>query len=193
MRALLLLLSSCGLFDPPEKTPAPAPTPPDDMEEMADKKDVHMPGPAKLDPIDWVAAFERQKLPPEAVTADVQGAAKVSGVPVLLPSESDLLDDVRIFSGEGWYSATFGDDAHQVMVRGTRLSRSVDLPEADKSRMGAGDEVRVTTTEGIVTASFSLYGAAYNLEIECTKSADYCTEATALEYVEKLGIAGKKP
>ncbi|MEN0067772.1 MAG: hypothetical protein AAGA48_36925 [Myxococcota bacterium] len=192
---VLLLIAGCGLFDP---NPPPEPVDPiDPMEEMTEKKTVRMPGNRRLDPIDWVQALKRERIDKAFVTEDVDKALQKSGVPVLLPNEPALLGDIQVFSGEGWYTATLGDAEHQVLIRGSRAAHSVDFTEEERSRMGKRDEVTFTRTEGIVTASFSLFGAAYNLEIECTKgpNAPACAdESTARRYVKKLRYAGdKKP
>ncbi len=189
----LLLAAGCGSVRP---APEPTPEAPEAMAEMAAKKAVKQPGEVHLDPIDWKAAFERQRIDPAYVTDAVTRARAESDVPILLPNEPAMLGDLKIYSGKGWYSATVADDAHQIMIRGSRAARSVAWTVEQKARTGALGEVVFTSTEGIVTASFSLYGAAYNLEIECTRgeAGDACRdEATARQYVEKLGLAGDMP
>jgi len=186
-------LASCGLFQPPAAPPPEAPDP-DPMVEMSEKKAVKMPHDDRLDPVDWKAAFARQRIDDAYVTDEIRAARQVSDVPVLLPNDPELLRDVKIYSGEGWYSATLKSADRHVLVRGTRRAHSVDLTDADQAHLGASDTVMTSVTEGIVTASFSLFGAAYNLEIECMTEPSACAdESTARQYVQGLGLAGAKP
>lgn len=196
MLAFLSFVSwTLGCGGPPAPPEAPDPTYVDPKVEMAEKKKIKMPGKLRLDPIDWKKAFVRQRIDDALVPPSVAEARTKSEVPILLPNEPALLENLQIYSGTGWYSATLTGEDRQVMIRGTRAARSYDWNDADKKHFGASEDVTVTMTEGIVTASFSLYGAAYNLEIECNQgeAGEACRdEATARRYVEKLGLAGSK-
>ncbi|MEO0601880.1 MAG: hypothetical protein AAF211_10615 [Myxococcota bacterium] len=191
MRFVLLALVGCG-------SPKPAPVNPDPpadeaMAEMGAKKMVKHLEKAHLDPIDWKKAFERRSIDPVYVTDAVKQARTKSDVPVLLPNDPELLENLKIYSGDGWYTATLKKGDRQVFVRGTRASHPYEWSDADRQHMGKKEDVRITTTEGIVTASFSLFGAAYNLEIECSggEEADPCKDdVTARRYVKNLGLAG---
>lgn len=196
---MLALGSGCGWFAAPTDDAAePAPTPPEPngMAEMAEKKAVQMPTDGRLDKVDWDKAFERNRVAERFVTEDVQRAVEKSGVPILLPSTESLLENLAIYAGEGWYTATVSDADHQILIRGTRHAHSVDLDDKTKAAMGAPADLVLTRTEGIWTGSFSEYGAAYNLEIECPKgpNAPACKDdETIRAYVKKLALVGVRP
>lgn len=164
----------------------------DEMDEMEAKQAVNRPGPPTLDAVDWQGAFARQRIDSASLPASARQTIGKAIVPVLLPSNEELLRTVDLYAGEGWYTATMQGDGHQVFVRGTRVSHKA--PPAAMEQMNDDDQpVRITRTEGIVTASFSLFGAAYNLEIECDEGTTdpHCSsDEVCTDLVKSLGFAG---
>ena len=193
---MLLFLLACGSPQPAEPAPA-VPSDPSEpteaVDEMAMKEAVRMPTDRRIDPIDWEEAFERQRVQVATLPKSAQAPLAEANLPVLLPSDPALLATVVFHGGENWYAATCQGKGYEVLVRGTRIAHSVALDAKTKAAMAPRDEVRITRTEGIVTASFSRYGAAYNLEIECDEGvadAHCASDDVVQDMVRKLGFAG---
>ena len=197
MPVSLAVLLACST--PAPEAPGPTEPAPDgpataDME-MQVKTKVRMPTDRRVDPIDWVTAFKRQRVDLATLPAESRARVKKSNVPVLLPSDPELLSNCSVFVGDGWYAATLQAEGYQLLIRGTRIAHTVDLSQKEKDALGKAEDLRITRTEGIVTASFSLFGAAYNLEIECEggdTNAACATDERVLELSKNLGFAGGK-
>ena len=161
--------------------------------EMAHKRKVRSIGPFHKDQIDWTKAREHARIELDSLPEAAREIVERADLPVLLPRNKALLESATILGGEKWYTATIQQEGHQVFIRGTRNSRKAPYGEGDKKAMFQRPELSVTRTEGIVTCSFSLFGAAYNLEIECDRGeADpMCGSDDAAEKIVKsLGLAG---
>ncbi|MBX2800775.1 MAG: hypothetical protein KTR31_24045 [Myxococcales bacterium] len=190
-------LGSCGLTEPAQPDPAPEPAPVEPAEaeddEMAVKQAMQMAPAKRKDAIDWAAAFERQRIDVSGFSTKNRATLERSNVPVLLPSDPDLCTNLTVLAGEGWYTATLGPTERQIFVRGTRLATPRTWTEEEKRALGADDAVRISRLDGLVSASFSLFGAAYSLELECTKGMDdpFCADDEAVKrLVTSLGFAG---
>lgn len=136
--------------------------------------------------VDWAAAEAvRVAIPDEKLRA----AADEMRLPVLLPAEPMLAGTARWASGEGWYGVTMTDAEVSVYLHATTLwQRS---PEALPARKGKG-EAPVSMTDGIATLSFTRFGVAYFVDVECL--ADGCDAAArARVLVGELQFVGGRP
>lgn len=180
-----------GCSDPRPSEPAPQPEPA--VDESAVKKSVAMPGPWKRDTIDWDAAnAKRGDIDLSTLGEATRQAIANCSVPVLLPTDPTLLQGLKLYTGDGWYAATLHADGYDVMIRGTRTSRSHPASQSERAAMGSPDEPVVTETEGIVTCSVSYAGAAYNIELECAAGPDapQCSHDNAVALWSSLALAG---
>ncbi|MBX2800432.1 MAG: hypothetical protein KTR31_22320 [Myxococcales bacterium] len=148
----------------------------------------------RRDAIDWESTERRKRVNLGDLSAENRQRISQSTVPVLLPRVPALLRNAVLFVGDGWYTATMKGPEHHVFVRGTRVSRPAQWNERERRAiMDVKDSLRVTRIEGIVSMSFSVHGAAYNVEIECRRGQRdrLCANDGPVEQLFKgLALAG---
>lgn len=144
--------------------------------------------------IDWKAAAEYRQLAVEDVPAEPRRSLGESPVPVLLPDDPEALEGVDATVTEHWYAAILEVDGREVTIEGDRVVRRVDdleLPEAGEKQ--AAEQFHVTQTHGVMTVTFTAFGAGYTVDIECNQVDEQgrCTnESFALEVANRLAVLG---
>lgn len=194
--SLLLILGALSL----PHHPAVADEPPDRAGQAGTEGD---PAPAAPPPaappgmtlqtIDWREAFKHPRLDPSALPEAER--AKLDGIslPVLIPEIPTMLSRALILHGGTWYTASLQDEGHSVYIRGTRASRTMAPLKIDEERWGPETRPLLTRTHGVITVSFTWFGAAYSLEVECKAAmADpRCAEDDyAMGLVKDLKLVG---
>jgi murein DD-endopeptidase MepM/ murein hydrolase activator NlpD len=138
-----------------------------------------------------------RELPSQQVLSALPAAEaaklRTSPVPVLLLRNPNDFADAQFDVTEMYYSAFFNDQAHSISIQGSRLRNSHRLRSPSGRVLNRIRATRgfITQSQGIWTASWKEFGAAYLVTIECThrqdtrcKSADYITRlANSLVYV----------
>lgn len=126
----------------------------------------------------WLDEFRKQKtartgsLPDGAIVREKE---VVPTLPVLLPVEPALMRSVRVFFEPNSYSASGDIGRANVTIYGTHVfrKRAPDDPiaraaaAAPRETLPNGVQVRVTTAEAGINLTFTRWGAAYLISIEC--------------------------
>lgn len=146
-----------------------------------------------------------------AVLAQIQAA----DVPVLGPAEPGLMATARFIPGEGQHTLVLRRDGTIIEIHGTR--RAFQSPAAGalpppltppartavtrapppataalaRAAQSGAEQIRVERTEYGMDASFSRFGAAYNVSVLCaTPGGVDCTEAAVLDFIASLVLLG---
>lgn len=140
---------------------------------------------------------------------------EAADVPVLGPADPALMAGARFIPGEGQHTLVLRRNGTIFEIHGTR--RALQSPAAGplppplappgraavtrapppaaaalaRAAQSGAEQIRVERTEYGMDASFSRFGAAYNLSIICAApgGAD-CTEAAALDFIASLVLLG---
>jgi len=134
-----------------------------------------------------------------------QARLRTVHLPVLLPQLGSNLTTrdggepgIMLTTRAHFYDASFFMSGVNIHVGGNaRINHRLDDPQfrarlrADETASG----VRISRDEGGFTASFSRYGAAYTVSVECASRSDRrCRNSELLEnMVERLVVAGGNP
>lgn len=126
----------------------------------------HLAAEGTVSPIDWDAAkLEAQSPSSERLSALVKLSEADQdriGLPVLLPNREDLAGKTLVAPLDDLYTATFKEGAATVSITGSKLiSGTPSLP------LGAPRGDRISRTDTGLDLSFSRFGAAYLISIEC--------------------------
>jgi hypothetical protein len=111
-------------------------------------------------------------------------------IPVLLPTEPDLVENLRVFANGAFYSASASSRGMTFMLTGSASAFPVGpataraLPGASLASRVAPDGVSVGKTEAGFEASFGRFGAAYSITLDCARPDDRrCNDAAYLRGV----------
>jgi len=145
-------------------------------------------------PIDWSAA--REAAAPEATPAQLAALVDAVPMPVLLPSDPDLLASAKITKGEGWYGASMKADGVHVALHGRSSAIRRPALRAELGSEGLGQGPRVSRAHMITSVSFERFGVSYILDVECARPSQdaRCSDgAFALSLQKSLAVAGGRP
>jgi hypothetical protein len=125
-------------------------------------------------PIDWDSARrDAQGRPggPARRLIDTFAAAnnaKIAAVsiPVLLPGDADLLQDLEIFPNGAFYSASSSSRGMGLLITGS--GRSLAAAAGHSPPQG----IDIERSESGVEASFLRYGASYSVGVDCRRPED---------------------
>ncbi|XXX74373.1 hypothetical protein WMF30_42680 [Sorangium sp. So ce134] len=131
-------------------------------------------------------------------------AARISQVPVLVPSRRELLAAPVIVAKEHWTSFWATAESITVSLTMTRIARRYpSIPPIRSADAVRGAPALITANEGIWTASWLENGVTYALDVECASpEAPACASdallrelASELVYVGGVGAktAGGRP
>lgn len=133
--------------------------------------------------IDWESARNDARSGPNApARARVDGfaasnrdkIARVS-IPVLLPGEPDLMQDLEIFPSGAFYSASASSRGMGLLITGS--GRALATAAGHQPKPG----VNVERSESGMEANFGRYGAAYSVGVDCRRPEDVrCTDPAYL-------------
>ena len=158
---------------PGAAAPAPAPTPaPTDARAPA--------GSQKLT-VDWGAASqqtrgrfnERGRSVNAKFLAANQGAIDRVSIPVLLPGDPDLAGGLRFFPNGQFYTVSSSSNGMSFVLTGAGAAYPLApgtvraLPKGDLRTRLSPDGITVEQGEGGLDASFSRFGVAYSISLEC--------------------------
>lgn len=129
--------------------------------------------PAKPVPIDRVAAAKHPRL--LFATSLPAGERRVlrsfggtaAAPPVLLPDDPTLLQTAIATVGPTWYAVTFEGAGYSVFVMGRAASVSMTGLRVFGPVDARFRRPRISRTHEIVTATFTAWGASYDVDIEC--------------------------
>ena len=132
--------------------------------------------------VDWLAAAAHERVlvadAPDVNPETITGAA----IPTLVPSDPTLLASSRVYAGTDWVSARHENDDYVAIIFGTR--RAFSYPQIEVEELDRIEEGRpmISRSEGIPYVSFTRFGVAYRLSVECVRgpSDSYCAEFDTL-------------
>lgn len=207
LAALLALsaASACQQADPdrgwpsseeqlePGSDPSPTPAP---LSADAERriKAAHVAPEPHLSTIDWDAADRYNHFDGDWLSAGDRQALAATGVPPLLPPDPDLLAAATITTGATWYGAHIPLDGATLYIHATRTAFEVPGLEPPAAEQRLDGNPTLTGTDGIVTASFQAFGAAYSVHVECQRPFDdpRCSaDEFVLSVVDALAVAGE--
>lgn len=182
MASIGAALAACQA-EPPAPAPPPSPT------------EVSLAGKPRtvVTEVTWPAA---DRIDHAALGGLGPAAAKAvarSPIPVLVPTEADLLKGATLIAKPSWYSFTARSGGLTVTVSATRVAHRYEhIPPAAGTRSARGAAAFVTQNEGIWSVTWMENGASYTLDLECADGADErCkTDAAALGLAEQLAYVG---
>ena len=141
--------------------------------------------------VDWQAAIAHDRVSvadaPDVNPETITGAA----IPTLVPSDATLLASTRVYAGADWVSARHENDDYVAIVFGTRRAFSYPHLEIEEEDRIAEGRPLITRSEGIPYVSFTRFGVAYRLSVECFggPSDPNCAEVDTLhELFESLAV-----
>lgn len=151
-----------------------------------------------VETIDWAEANGYPHLSIDQLPAAEREKIATIALPVMLPSDRDLLDTAIITRGENWYAVSLKDVSDKegtasLHLRGTRVSFDFEGDVWTDAEKAIGDTYTLTRTHQLVSVSFGAFGAAYTLDVECSRPMDdiRCTDDTyAMELANELVVAG---
>lgn len=121
-------------------------------------------------------------------------------MPVLLPADETLIRSVRLLIEPNSYSASGDIGGANVTVYGTHVfrRRAADDPvtraaAAPRETLANGVQVRVTTAESGIDLTFTRWGAAYLISVECEDPTmdRRCSDPGFIKSLaEKMAVAG---
>ena len=126
---------------------------------------------------------------PEAARIAIDDAP----VPMLAPSEPDLLGTAVVTTGAHWAALSTNYDGLNVSLHVSGQAKVYEhIPRVDGTHTVRGKEGFVTQNEGVWSAAWIEHGVAYSLELECASpEAPACTgPETITELVESLTYVG---
>lgn len=152
----------------------------------------------------WLDEFRKEKVARTGQLPDgaiVREKDVTPTLPVLLPAEPALIRSVRVMIEPNSYSATGDIGRANVTIYGTHVfrKRAADDPiaraatSAPRETLANGVQVRVSTAEAGINLTFTRWGAAYLISIECTDGDKdvRCSKAGFIKSLaEKMAIAG---
>ena len=144
--------------------------------------------------IDWRAASMYRQIPSERAPERLREALAESPVPVLLPDSEEVLRTVEPTVTENWYAAMLEVEGREVTIEGDRVARvasDLEVPPAGEEQ--AERKFKVTQTHGVMTVTFTSFGAGYTIDIECEKVNErgHCTdESFAIDVANSLAVLG---
>ncbi len=161
-----------------------------------DPSETMLPG-EQVEPIEWDEAEAHrsfESIREVSVPDRLRGVYEEAPVPVLLPADQKALATLEPVVSEHWYSALFEYRGREVTVEGDRVVRRT----GEGSPAAAGDSsldegFSVSQTHGVLTVSFTSFGAAYTVDVECTEVTDRGScrdEGIGLEVAENLARLG---
>lgn len=151
--------------------------------------------PHQIATIDWTEVNKHQHVEPGLVPASESEKITGLGVPVLLPSNPELISRAEIVTGATWYAASMNHDGINVVIHGSKQSENLEMNVTEEARELMRN-FTVYRTHEIVTLTFNMYGVAYSLDIECAAPTtdDRCNkDETVMTMAENLVLAGGQP
>ena len=144
--------------------------------------------------IDWAAASSYRQIPSDRAPERLRKALADSPVPVLLPDSAEVLRTVEPTVTENWYAVMLEVEGREVTIEGDRVARvSGDLEVPPAGEEQAERKFKVTQTHGVMTVTFTSFGAGYTIDIECEKvnQRGHCTdESFAIDVANSLAVLG---
>ena len=142
--------------------------------------------------VDWEAATAYRQLPPADAPDNLRETFAESPVPVLVPDDPQMLRATSPMTGKHWYAASIHLDGVGINIQGSRVARVMpDLEVSEPGQKLVDDKFLITRTDGIVSLSFTDFGAAYSIDIECARPTDdpRCTKNDyAIDLAESLAV-----
>ena len=134
-------------------------------------------------PVDRAAAIRQAQAPVSRIGSLVnvgfvfanRAALDTVSIPVLLPVDPDIAAGMRLFPNGAFYTVSSSSTGMSFVLTGSGRAFPLPaaivrgLPKADlKSRIPA-DGIVIEQTEAGIDASFTRFGAAYSIALECAK------------------------
>lgn len=145
----------------------------------------------RVQSIDWDAAAAAPAVDQASVPESVASFFDESPVPVLLPPDRQALQTMEPTMGDHWYATVFELDGREVTVEGDRVARRAE--ELPDPAAPDDERFRISQTHGVITVSFTRFGAAYTLDVECERvdSTGRCSdESFAVGIADRLATLG---
>lgn len=148
-----------------------------------------------VQPVDWVAADAHEVLEAGLLKPENVEKLKAVPLPVLVPNDASLLQDVFVSTGDHWYSARLKDDTHQVYIKGmsAAFQHKMNISAEEKARL---QQFQIYRTHQIVTLAAVFFGVAYTIDVECkapTSDVRCTDDAYVLKLADSLVRAGGQP
>ena len=128
---------------------------------------------AELGRINWTEAGNYRRADTGTLTTEQRELIAGSPVPVLLPrcSEpcSEPLGEPLIIVGRRWYSASLHGSDHSILIAGNRVRTTEEQAESRGLPVLGESPVEIQRGEGIVEIGLRAFGAAYMINIECSR------------------------
>jgi hypothetical protein len=148
-------------------------------------------GPSSTDPgrsralaVDWTSANKQARVPVNERGARVNlkfiaaNRAMIDqlAIPMLLPSEPDLAAGLRLFPNGAFYSLSSSANGMSFMMTGAGRAFPLSpgaakgLPQGQLSSRVPADGIVIEQTEAGIDASFTRFGVAYSIALECAQN-----------------------
>jgi hypothetical protein len=116
-------------------------------------------------------------------------------LPILLPADAGVVRNVKLFIEPNSYSASADIDTANVTIYGTHVfrKRAPNDPvaraaaAAPREALSNGLPVRITTAESGINLTFTRWGAAYLISIEC-ESSDEDARCAQPDFIKSLAL-----
>jgi hypothetical protein len=151
----------------------------------------------------WPTAASVDQTALGAMSADASGQVGESPVPVLVPTDRQILAASRVSIGASHYTLASSTNGLTVSVQASSTPKESPASAgpspaglAPPGQFKAGDrQVSITENEGIRVATWFENGVAYSADVECATTTDArCKDNTyLLSLVRDLVFAGGRP
>lgn len=143
--------------------------------------------------VDWASVQGHDRVDVARLAPAVAVAVSGAPVPVLIPSGESFVESAAVYTGADWVSTQHRGEGVSVEVFGTR--RAFAHPEVAVHELERIAEERplITRSEGVPFISFTRFGVAYQMSVECEAGPDdpKCAEFDYLRQVyDSLAIVG---
>jgi hypothetical protein len=123
---------------------------------------------AHIKSVDWEAAARAPRVSPSALPETLAQFFRESPVPVLLPDNRKALASAEPTIGQHWYAVMLTVDGREVTIEGDRVARDVESAELTPTTQDSNSpSYRLSQTHGVLTLSFTRFGVAYTVDVEC--------------------------
>ena len=163
-----------------------------DEERGADEEGPRIAGPRLVD-FDEEAVADAETMDEAMIGDELRDKIDQVDLPVMLPADSELLEDASFFPGDDVYNATIhvdgadGERDHTITINGSKFEPDMqeDLLEDGTKLARDREGYDITRIHKIATLTFSEFDVAYSIDVECNRphENEHCTQD---RYIESL-------
>jgi hypothetical protein len=115
----------------------------------------------------WDEVARHESVSSEQLPQAAARAAAEAPIPTLVPSDPELLGSSMVFTGPDWVASQHEGPGFFVEIFGTRRAFSYPHIEVHELERVVEGRPLITRSEGVPYLSFTRFGVAYRISVEC--------------------------